>query len=103
MANMNKVLKQVQKMQEEMERVQEELATREVTHSSGGGMVTATVNGKQELVDIDISPEAVDEKDIEMLEDLIISAVNGALAESLKVAQEAMSKVAGMGGIPGLM
>lgn len=103
MANMNKMLKQMQKLQEEMARVQEELAGREITHSSGGGVVTATVNGKQELIDIKIAPESVDTKDIEMLEDMIIAAVNGAISESLKMAQEEMAKVAGLGGIPGMM
>ncbi|MCD6501854.1 YbaB/EbfC family nucleoid-associated protein [bacterium] len=103
MADMNKMLKQMQKLQESMEKVQEELAGKEVSHSAGGGMVTATVNGRQELVDIDISVDVIDPNDPEMLEDMIIAAVNGALAESLELAQGEMAKVAGIGGIPGLM
>ncbi|HHS51056.1 MAG TPA: YbaB/EbfC family nucleoid-associated protein [candidate division Zixibacteria bacterium] len=103
MANMNKMFKQMQKLQEDMARVQEELAEREVSHSAGGGVVMATVNGRQELVDIKIDPDSIDPEDLEMLEDMIIAAVNGALTESLKMAQEEMAKVAGLGGIPGLM
>jgi len=100
---MNKMFKQMQKLQEDMARVQEELAEREVSHSAGGGVVMATVNGRQELVDIKIDPDSIDPEDLEMLEDMIIAAVNGALTESLKMAQEEMAKVAGLGGIPGLM
>ncbi len=103
MANMNKMMKQMQKLQESMAKVQEELVEKEVSHSAGGGMVTATVNGRQELVDIKISADVIDPDDPEMLEDMVIAAVNGALEESLKMAQEEMAKVAGIGGIPGLM
>jgi len=101
--NMNKMLKQMQKVQKQMEQMQEELALKEVTHSSGGGVVTATVNGKQELLNIKIDPEVVDPDDIEMLEDMIIAAINGAMEKASEMAKEEMGKLTGgLGGIPGL-
>lgn len=76
--NMN-MMKQVQKMQQDMARMQEELANKTYTAAAGGGMVSAEVNGQHEVVSIAIDPEAVDPEDVEMLQDLIVAAVNGAL------------------------
>lgn len=98
--------KQLQKMQKElqerMEKVQEEMKTTSVDASSGGGIVTATVNGNQELVSLKIKPEAVDPDDVEMLEDLVIAAVNQAIEKSKEVSQAQMSQVTGGIKIPGL-
>ena len=97
----------LQKMQKEMEKVQESLETMTVEATSGGGMVTVVMNGKQKMVSVKIDPEAVDPQDVEMLEDLVVAATNQALEKSQALAQEEMGKVAGgmLGGlkIPGLM
>jgi DNA-binding YbaB/EbfC family protein len=100
--NMQKMMKQVQKMQADMARIQEELATRMVEASSGGGVVTVTANGKQEVVAIKIKPEAVDPDDVDMLEDLLLAAVKEALKKSQDMAAEEMSKVTGGLKVPGL-
>ncbi len=97
-------LKQAQKLQSEMQRVQEELGSKTVEATAGGGMVTVIANGKQEIVSVRIDPEVVNKDDVEMLEDLILAAVN----ESKKRAQElAMSEIGkvtgGMGLPPGLI
>jgi DNA-binding YbaB/EbfC family protein len=101
---MDKMFKQMQKLQKDMERMQEELAEKEVESSAGGGMVTATVNGRMELVDLKINPEVIDPEDPEMLEDLIIAAVNEAMVNANEMAQSEMSKLTGglAGGFPGL-
>ena len=85
-ANMQQLARQAQKLQQQMTKMQEELDAREFEATSGGGMVTAKVNGKRELLALTIKPEAVDPEDVEMLQDLIISAVN----EALRQAEEAM-------------
>jgi DNA-binding YbaB/EbfC family protein len=99
-------LRQIQKMQKElqerMEKIQEELKTKTVEASSGGGMVTAIANGNQEIVGIKIKREAVDEEDIEMLEDLIVAAVNLALEKAKELNQEELSKLTGGLKLPGL-
>ena len=95
-------MKQMQKLQEQMERMQKKLAEKEVTHSAGGGMVKATVNGRQELVNIEIDPEVIDPEDREMLEDLIIAAVNGAMEEANQLAQSEMAQLTGGLSIPGM-
>src|SRR5690554_4203107 len=100
--NMNKMMKQVQKMQADMAKLQQELADREVEASSGGGVVTVKVNGKQEVLAIKIQPEAVDPDDVEMLEDLITAAVNEALRKSQDMVAGEMSKITGGMKIPGL-
>ena len=85
--NMN-MIKQAQKMQQDMQKMQAELESKEYTAQAGGGMVSATVTGKRELKDLTIDPEAVDPEDVEMLQDLVVSAVN----EALRQAGEAMDK-----------
>ena len=92
--NMN-MIKQAQKMQQDMLRMQQELQEKEYQAASGGGVVSATVNGKHELRALTIDPEAVDPEDVEMLQDLVVSAVN----EALRQADEAME--AGMNGVTG--
>ena len=103
--NMSKLLKQAQEMQQQIEDVQGQLSDMIVEAESGGGMVTVKVNGKQEVLDISIDPEAMAE-DREMLEDLIISALNKALSKAQTDSQEKMNSVAGgmMSGlkIPGI-
>lgn len=96
------MMKQAQQMQQKMARVQDEMAAREVEASSGGGMVTAIVNGKQEVLSVKIDPSAVDPQDVEMLQDLILVAVNEALRQSQDMMQQEMSKLTGGLNIPGL-
>jgi len=96
------ILRQAQRMQERMAQIQEALATRTVEASSGGGMVTATVNGRLELLSIRIEPTVVNPQDIEMLQDLIVAAVNSAIKRSQELAKEEMGKVAGELNIQGL-
>ena len=100
--NMNNILKQAQKMQENMQKMQEELETKEVEASVGGGAVTVKVNGKKEVVDITIKPEVVDPEDIEMLQDLVLSAVNEALRSVDDMQSSQMNKLTGGMNIPGL-
>ncbi len=100
--DMNNILKQAQKVQSQIESVQKELEKLEVEGSAGGGMVVATVNGKQELLSIKIEPEVITE-DVEMLEDLVLAATNQALARSQEAAAEHMQQATGglMGNLPG--
>ena len=99
---MNSVIKQAQKMQEEMERVQSELETKTVEASAGGGMVEVTANGKKEILTIKIKPDVVDPDDIETLEDLVMVAVNDAIKKADDMMTEGMSAVTGGINIPGL-
>ena len=92
MGNMGGLLKQAQKMQQDMMRAQEELATIEVEATSGGGMVTVKANGKQEILNISINPDAVDKEDVEMLEDLVLAAVNEALRQAAQAASDHMPR-----------
>ncbi len=96
------IMKQAQLMQQKMERMQQELQGRKVEASAGGGMVTATVNGQQQLLELKIEPNVVDPEDIEMLQDLILAAVNQAIKKSQDMMQEEMAKVTGGMNIPGL-
>ncbi|MFH2012105.1 MAG: YbaB/EbfC family nucleoid-associated protein [Pseudomonadota bacterium] len=96
------IMKQARMMQEKLAKVQEELANKTVEASSGGGMITALVNGKQELVSIKIDPEVVDPNDVEMLQDLVVAAVNEGIKRSQEMMAEEMSKVTGGLNIPGL-
>ncbi len=100
--NMNNMIRQAQKMQEEMLKAQEELGEKTVEASVGGGAVAVVVNGKKELVSINIKPEAVDPEDVEMLQDLIVSAVNEAMRKADDLAASSMSKITGGMNIPGL-
>ncbi len=96
------IMKQAQQMQQKMARLQEELGTREVEASSGGGMVTAVVNGKQQLISLNIEKGAVDPEDVEMLQDLVVAAVNEAIKKSQDMMQEEMGKITGGMNIPGM-
>ena len=100
--NMNNLLKQAQKMQENMQKMQQELEAKELEASVGGGAITVKVNGKKELIDIVIKPEVVDPDDIEMLQDLVISAVNEALRKVDDMQSSQMGKLTGGMNIPGL-
>jgi DNA-binding YbaB/EbfC family protein len=102
LGNMNNLMKQAQKMQKQMEEAQKELELKEVEAAAGGGAVKAKVNGKKELVSLTIDPDAVDPDDVEMLEDMIVAAVNEAMREMDNVSQASMSKITGgLGGFGG--
>ena len=96
------MMKQIQKMQQEMEKIQEELANKTVEGSAGGGMVKVTANGKQEILEIKIDPEVVNKDDVEMLQDLIVAAVNQAREKAQELANEEMSRLTGGLKIPGM-
>lgn len=96
------IMKQAQQMQRKMAEMQQELENKHVEASAGGGMVTATVNGKQEIIGLKIDPTAVDPEDVEMLQDLVTAAVNEAIKQSQKMAQDEMAKITGGLNIPGL-
>ncbi len=100
--NMNNMIRQAQKMQEEMLKAQEELSEKTVEASVGGGAVSVVVSGAKELKEVKISPEAVDPEDVEMLEDLIVSAVNEAMRKADDLAASSMKNVTGGMSIPGL-
>ena len=102
MANFGNIIKQAQQMQAKMARLQEDLAQRTVEASAGGGMVTAVVNGRNELVSIKLEKDVVNPEDVEMLQDLVVAAVSEALKESQKIAEEEMGKITGGLNIPGL-
>ncbi|NSW87383.1 MAG: YbaB/EbfC family nucleoid-associated protein [Syntrophobacteraceae bacterium] len=95
-------MQQVKALQEKMARMQEELAAKTVEASAGGGMVTVVINGRQEVLSIKVDPQVVDPEDIEMLQDLIVAAVNDGLRKSQEMAAGEMSKIAGGISIPGL-
>lgn len=99
---MQQLMAQAQRMQAEMAKKQEQLAQQTVEASSGGGMVTAVVNGAHQLVDLKIAPEVVDPDDVEMLEDLVKAAVGEALAKSDAMVAQGMSSVTGGLNIPGM-
>ena len=93
--NQAAMMKQVQKMQQDMLRMQEEMENKTYTAAAGGGMVKAVVSGKNELVDLQINPEAVDPDDVDMLQDMVIAAVNEALRAAETVKNNNMSRMAG--------
>jgi len=96
------MMKQAQQMQQKMARIQEEMEQREIEASAGGGMVTAVVNGKQQVLSIKIDPSVVDGDDVDMLQDLIMVAINEAIRQSQEMMQQEMSKLTGGMNIPGL-
>ncbi len=97
--NMQNLMKQAQKMQQEMAKAQEELAEAEIAGSAGGGLVEVRVNGKNEFLGISIKPEAVDPDDVEMLEDLIAAAMNDAKEKADALSKEKMGAFGAMGGM----
>ena len=103
MPNMGNLLKTAQKLQERMAKLQEELGERNIEASAGGGMVTVVASGKQDIVSIKIDPEVVDADDVEMLQDLVLAAVNDALSQAKQMVNDEMSKLTGGVSIPGMM
>lgn len=102
MVNMMKLMKQAASMQKNMESLQAQLAERTVEFSSGGGMVTAVARGDASIVSVRIDPKVVDPGDVEMLQDLVVAAVDGALKAAREMASQEMGKLTGGMGIPGL-
>ena len=98
--NMQKQMQAMQQMQAKMEALQEEINEMETTASSGGAAVSVKVNGKKELVEINLQPEVVDPDDIEMLQDLILTAVNEALRQMEEISNNEMNKLTGSLGLP---
>ncbi|SRR5690554_6090114 len=90
---MQGMLKQVQKMQAEMQKVQNELGNKTVTEEAGGGMIKATANGNKDIVSVEIDPQVINAEEKEILEDLVVAAVNKALQSAAKMAEEEMAKV----------
>ena len=99
---MGNLFKQAQQMQQKMAKLQEELGQRTVEASVGGGMVSVTVNGKNEVLSLKIEPQVVDPDDVEMLEDLVLAGVNEALRKSQEMISDEMGKLTGGMKIPGL-
>lgn len=100
--NMNQMMKQVKKMQEQMMKAQEELGNKTIEGSAGGGVVTVSMNGHKKVLDITIQPEAVDPDDIEMLQDLVTAAVNDALSKTDELVNQDLGKYTGGMNLPGL-
>ncbi|HBX22906.1 MAG TPA: nucleoid-associated protein, YbaB/EbfC family [Desulfotomaculum sp.] len=100
--NMAKMMKQVQKMQSDMLKLQEELGERTVESTAGGGVVKVVANGRQEVVSLEIKPEAVDPEDVEMLQDLVLTAVNDALKKAQEMMSSEMGKLTGGMNLPGM-
>jgi DNA-binding YbaB/EbfC family protein len=103
MKGMGNMMKQAQKLQAKMIKLQEELAQKTVETSSGGGMIRVVANGKQQIVSISIEKEVVDPNDVEMLQDLVLAAVNEALTKSQEMVSQEMGKLTGGLNIPGLL
>ncbi|ACV67804.1 YbaB/EbfC family nucleoid-associated protein [Desulfohalobium retbaense] len=99
---MNDLIRQAQQMQRKMAQIQEEVGNQTVEASAGGGMVTVTVTGNQEVTGIAIDPSVVDPNDVDMLQDLVLSAVNEAMKKAKKLMEDSMSEVTGGMNIPGL-
>ena len=102
MGNMQGMMKKVQKMQAEMLKMQEELKTRTVETTVGGGALTIVANGKKEIESINIKPEALDPDDVEMLQDMIVSGVNEAMRKIDEMTEREMSKITGGMKLPGM-
>ncbi len=103
MKDIGKIMKQAQQLQEKMARLQEELAAKTVEAAAGGGMITAIVNGKFELVALRIEKDVVNPEDVEMLQDLVVAAVNEGIRRAQEMVSGEMSKLTGGLRIPGLM
>lgn len=101
--NQGNMMKQIQKMQEDMERIQAEVEATEYTSSVGGGAVEVTVNGSHEVLSIKMQPDVVDPEDIEMLEDLLISALNESIKKANDAMEQGMEKAKGGLSIPGIL
>jgi len=102
MKNMNQMMKQVKKMQEDMMKAQEQLGTETIVGTAGGGVVSVSVNGHKQVISVVITPEAVDPDDVDMLQDLVLTAVNDALTKADELANKNMSKFTGGMNLPGL-
>ncbi|WDN87217.1 uncharacterized protein BuS5_00185 [Desulfosarcina sp. BuS5] len=102
MKGMGNMMKQAQKLQSRIAKMQEELADKTVETTSGGGMVKVSANGRQQIISIQIEKEVVDPEDVEMLEDLVLAAVNDALTKSQEMVASEMGKITGGLNIPGL-
>ncbi len=100
--NMNRIIKQAQKMQDDMKALQDRLDMTEYTGESGSGLVKAVVNGKHDVVSVKIDPNAIDPDDIEMLEDLIAAAVNDAVSKAKAEGEAEMAKITGGMNVPGM-
>ncbi|MFO7718195.1 MAG: YbaB/EbfC family nucleoid-associated protein [Thermodesulfobacteriota bacterium] len=99
---MNDLIRQAQQMQQKMAEIQEDVGKQTVEASAGGGMVTVTVTGKQEITNIAIDPSVVDPNDVDMLQDLVVSAVNEGMKKAKKLMEESISEITGGMNIPGL-
>jgi hypothetical protein len=99
---MNNIVRQAQQMQKKISKVQEEIGEKKIEASTGGGVVTAVVTGNQELLEVNINPEVVDPDDVEMLEEMIVGAVNQAMKLADEMMNEEIEKVTGGMNIPGL-
>lgn len=102
MVNINKMMKQAQKMQADMMKMQEEIAQQEFEGSAGGGMVKAKVMGDQKLVELKINPEVVDPDDVEILEEMIVGAVSQAMEEAAQASASSMESLTGGMGMPSI-
>ncbi|MGF1509317.1 MAG: YbaB/EbfC family nucleoid-associated protein [Myxococcota bacterium] len=100
--NLQEMMRQAKKMQAKMEKVQSELAEKTVEGSAGGGMVTVTANGAQQIVSVQVDKEVVDPEEVEMLQDLFVAAANQALQRAGEMMKEEMGKVTGGMGLPGM-
>ncbi len=103
MKGMGNMMKQAQKLQSKMLKMQEELASRTVETTAGGGMINVVANGRQQIISITIDKEVVDPEDVEMLQDLVLAAVNDALNKAQEMVASEMGKLTGGMNIPGLM
>lgn len=99
--NMNNLMKQAQKMQKQMEKMQEELESKTIETTAGGGAIKVIITGKKEIKEIKINPEVVDPDDVEMLEDLVLSAVNEAIRQAEDISSSEMNKITGGLNVPG--
>ena len=98
-----KMLRKIQQMQKEMNRIQEELANERIEATAGGGVVKVTANGSQEVIEIKIDKQAVDPDEVELLEEMVLAGVREALEKSKELAQEKMGKLTGGMGLPGML